>query len=107
MRKTNRKENGLSTRESFPNCFPIHITSFMDEQLQQNPQGFRVAQAAARINVSRRFLERQIALHRLPVVRLGPRCVRVRAEDLAAYLQRFLVFGSAKNSKSVMKEFVP
>ena len=59
------------------------------------------AQAAKQIEVSKRFLEREIELGRLPVVRLGRRCVRVRAEDLDAYLKKFLFVGPPKDPKNV------
>ena len=83
----------------------------MSAQLQLNPQGYRVAQAAAQIDVSKRFLEREIQLGKLPVVRLGPRCVRVRAEDLAAYMRKFLFVGPPADPKKVrptrVKEVAP
>ena len=48
----------------------------------------RLGEAARRIDCSRRFLEKQIAAGRLRCIRLSPRCVRIRTEDLAAYLDR-------------------
>ena len=51
----------------------------------------QLGEAANKISCSRRFLEKQIAAGRLKVVRLSPRCVRVRPEDLAAYLDRYAV----------------
>ena len=48
----------------------------------------RLGEAAHRVGCSRRFLEKQIAAGRLRCIRLSPRCVRVRPEDLAHYLER-------------------
>ena len=73
----------------------------MSNQLEQTLQSFRIRQAAKQIDVSKRFLEREIELGRLPVVRLGRRCVRVRAEDLAAYLKRFLFLGPPSDPKKI------
>lgn len=55
------------------------------------PQGIEALQlgeVAKRLNCSRRFLEKQIAMGRLRIVRLSPRCVRIRPTDLAEYLER-------------------
>jgi excisionase family DNA binding protein len=52
---------------------------------------FKLSEAAKQTATSRRFLEKQIAAGRLKVIRLSARCVRVRPEDLAAYLERFAV----------------
>jgi len=49
---------------------------------------FTLNEAAKQIAASRRFLEKQIALGRLRCIRLSPRCVRIRPEDLADYLER-------------------
>ena len=73
---------------------------------QRTLQSFRIRQAAKQIEVSKRFLEREIELGRLPVVRLGRRCVRVRAEDLDAYLKKFLFVGPPKDPKNVTKSRV-
>ena len=51
----------------------------------------RLPQAAAQVGCSRRFLEKQINAGRLRVIRLSPRCVRIRASDLADYLERYAV----------------
>jgi excisionase family DNA binding protein len=48
----------------------------------------RLGEAARRVGCSRRFLEKQIAAGRLKTIRLSPRCVRIRPEDLADYLER-------------------
>ena len=48
----------------------------------------RLGEAAHRVGCSRRFLEKQIAAGRLRCIRLSPRCVRIRPEDLADYLER-------------------
>lgn len=45
---------------------------------------FTLPQAAKMLAVSKRTLEREIIRRKLKVVRIG-RCVRVRADDLAAY----------------------
>ena len=50
-----------------------------------------VQEAASRLRVSRRFLENQIKGGRLRVVRLSPRCVRVRSADLGEYVERHAV----------------
>jgi excisionase family DNA binding protein len=49
---------------------------------------FRLGEAAHRVGCSRRFLEKQIALGKLRCIRLSPRCVRIRHEDLTDYLER-------------------
>ena len=54
---------------------------------------FRLGEAASRVGCSRRFLEKQIAAGRLKVIRLSPRCVRIRPQDLAAYLERYAAGG--------------
>jgi excisionase family DNA binding protein len=48
----------------------------------------RLGEAAMQIGCSRRFIEHQIKAGRLAVVRLSPRCVRIRPSDLADYLER-------------------
>jgi excisionase family DNA binding protein len=45
---------------------------------------FNPKQVAEMLSVSKRTIERQIVAGRLKVVRIG-RCVRIRADDLAAY----------------------
>jgi excisionase family DNA binding protein len=49
---------------------------------------YKLGEAADSVGCSRRFLEKQIAAGRLKVIRLSPRCVRIRPEDLADYLNR-------------------
>lgn len=60
--------------------------------LQQEDRGpelvITVPEAARRIDCTRRFLEKQIKAGHLRVIRLSRRCVRVRPEDLAEYLER-------------------
>jgi excisionase family DNA binding protein len=51
-------------------------------------EALQLGEAAKRLSCSRRFLEKQITAGRLRVVRLSPRCVRVRPTDLADYLER-------------------
>jgi excisionase family DNA binding protein len=48
----------------------------------------RLGEVGHRVGCSRRFLEKQIAAGRLRCIRLSPRCVRIRPEDLADYLER-------------------
>jgi len=48
----------------------------------------RLGEVAARLGVSRRFIERQIKAGRISVIRLSPRCIRIRPADLADYLER-------------------
>lgn len=48
-------------------------------------------EAARRVSCSRRFLEKQIAAGRLRAIRITKRCVRIRPEDLAEFLERFAV----------------
>jgi excisionase family DNA binding protein len=48
----------------------------------------RLGEVARRIATSRRFLEKQIAAGRLRCIKLSPRCVRIRPEDLRDYLNR-------------------
>jgi excisionase family DNA binding protein len=57
----------------------------------QDAAAWRVPEAARRVECSRRFLEKQINTGRLRVVRLSPRCVRIRPSDLADYLERYAV----------------
>ena len=45
-------------------------------------------EAARRVSCSRRFLEKQIAIGRLKSIRITPRCVRIRPEDLAEFLEK-------------------
>ena len=45
-----------------------------------------INEAAAELGVSRRFLEKEIAAGKLPVVRLSARCIRIRRATLTAYL---------------------
>jgi excisionase family DNA binding protein len=45
-------------------------------------------EAAQRVSCSRRFLEKQIAIGRLKSIRITNRCVRIRPEDLAEFLER-------------------
>ena len=46
-----------------------------------------VVEAAERLAVSRRTLQGWIASGTFPVVRLSARCVRVRPEDLEAFIE--------------------
>lgn len=48
-------------------------------------------EAARRVSCSRRFLEKQIAAGQLRAIRITKRCVRIRPEDLAEFLERFAV----------------
>ena len=48
----------------------------------------RLGEAARRLACSKRFLEKQIRLGRLRIIRLSASCVRVRPEDLVAYLDK-------------------
>jgi excisionase family DNA binding protein len=45
-------------------------------------------EAARRVSCSRRFLEKQIVIGRLKSIRITNRCVRIRPEDLAEFLER-------------------
>ena len=81
----------------------MHDPSPMDIGQQPISESFRVRKAAKQIDVSERFLKRKIELGELPVVRLGPRCVRIRAEDLAAYVKRHLFVGPPSDPKKVKK----
>jgi excisionase family DNA binding protein len=45
-------------------------------------------EAARRVSCSRRFLEKQIAIGRLKSIRITNRCVRIRPEDLAEFLEK-------------------
>lgn len=47
---------------------------------------YTFGEAAESIPCSVRFLQKQVKAGRLKVVRLSPRCVRIRPSDLAAYL---------------------
>jgi excisionase family DNA binding protein len=57
-------------------------------QAAKETTAMRLGEAAARLGVSRRFIERQIKDGRISVIRLSPRCVRIRPSDLANYLER-------------------
>jgi excisionase family DNA binding protein len=59
-------------------------------------KGYKVQDAADSISVSRRFLEIAIKSGQLPVMRFSRRCVRIRPEDLDAYLAKYVVGGTAK-----------
>lgn len=48
----------------------------------------RLPEVARRIGTSRRFLEKQISAGHLRAVKLSARCVRIRPEDLAAWMER-------------------
>jgi excisionase family DNA binding protein len=63
---------------------------FMIKSFTQGSEGaaLRLAEVARRLSCSRRFLEKQVAAGKLRVVRLSPRCVRVRPTDLVDYLER-------------------
>lgn len=45
-------------------------------------------EAAQRVSCSRRLLEKQIAIGRLKTIRISSRCVRIRPEDLAEFLEK-------------------
>ena len=45
-------------------------------------------EAAQRVSSSRCFLEKQIAIGRLTTIRISSRCVRIRPEDLAEFLEK-------------------
>jgi excisionase family DNA binding protein len=57
-------------------------------QAANETTAMRLGEAAMRVDCSRRFLEHQIKAGRLSVIRLSPRCVRIRPSDLAEYLER-------------------
>jgi excisionase family DNA binding protein len=57
-------------------------------QIANERVAIRLGEAARRVGCSRRFLEKQIAAGRLKIICLSPRCVRIRPEDLAKYLER-------------------
>jgi excisionase family DNA binding protein len=57
-------------------------------QAANETSAMRLGEAATRVGVSRRFIEHQIKAGRLSVIRLSPRCVRIRPSDLADYLER-------------------
>lgn len=64
--------------------------------LETRTQLFRIPEVAKTIQGTTRFVEREIAAGRLPVVRLSRKFVRVRPEDLEAYLAKYVVIGDAK-----------
>jgi excisionase family DNA binding protein len=64
--------------------------------LKTRTQLFRIPEVAKTIQGTQRFVEREIAAGRLPVVRLSRKFVRVRPEDLEAYLAKYVVAGDAK-----------
>jgi len=61
------------------------------ETQSPDPRAYRLPEAAKRVGCSRRFLEKQVAAGHLIVIRLSARCVRIRPEDLAAFLERSAV----------------
>jgi excisionase family DNA binding protein len=64
-------------------------TKSLPEVIEHN--ALPLGEAARKLSCSRRFLEKQIAAGRLRVVRLSPRCVRIRPGDLADYLDRHAI----------------
>lgn len=54
---------------------------------------YRVEEAAQAANVCKRFLEMKIKSGDLAVIRLGRRCIRIREQDLDAWLAHNLVGG--------------
>jgi excisionase family DNA binding protein len=60
------------------------------------PRYLTIAQAAELLQLDPHTIYRWIALRRLPVVRLSPRAVRVRAVDLDGYLASQLQRALAK-----------
>lgn len=77
----------------------------MSESILNDPGiiGLRLRDAAKAINVSTRFLQLKIESGELTVIRLGPRALRIRPEDLRAYIEDRLVVGkpiSKPESKS-------
>ena len=59
-------------------------------------KGYKIPDAADLIDVSRKFLETEIKRGRLPVTRLSTRCVRIRPEDLDAYLLKYRIGGEGQ-----------
>ena len=64
--------------------------------LETRTQLFRIPEVAKTIQGTTRFVEREIAAGRLPVVRLSRKFVRVRPEDLETYLAKYVVIRDAK-----------
>jgi excisionase family DNA binding protein len=58
--------------------------------IESHAHALQLGEAAKWLNCSKRFLENQVAEGKLPVVRLSPRCIRVRPSDLAEYLESHL-----------------
>lgn len=54
----------------------------------QDRQLFTLEQAGTLLGVSAQTVWRWVARGRLPAVRLGPRCLRVRQEDIDEFVQR-------------------
>lgn len=50
--------------------------------IEQAPHDLTIKQAAARRQVSTKTVRRWISEGRLPAERIGPRLIRIRAEDL-------------------------
>lgn len=46
------------------------------------------------LGVSRRTIERMVTRGEIPIVRVGPRAIRVRAEDVQEFIRRGLIPGT-------------
>ena len=65
-------------------------------QIETSKKLLRVTEAAQVIQGSKRFVEEEISAGRLAVVRLSRKFVRIRPEDLDAYIERYVIGGAAK-----------
>ena len=64
--------------------------------LETRTQLLRIPEVAKAIQGTTRFVEREIAAGRLARVKLSRKFVRVRPEDLDAYLTKYVVIRGAK-----------
>ena len=60
-----------------------------------------VGQAAEIAGCKKRFMDGEIAKGRIPVVRLSRKIVRIRTQDLDAYIARFVFIGPRDKARKV------
>jgi excisionase family DNA binding protein len=63
--------------------------------LQKRKPLLRITDVAQAMQASRRFVEEEIAAGRLAKVKLSRKFVRIRPEDLDAYLAKYVVGGES------------
>ena len=66
------------------------------QQLEKRKPLLRITDVADAMQASKRFVEDEIAAGRLPKVKLSRKFVRIRPEDLDAYLTKYRIEGETK-----------